>query len=484
MASLPYGSVLTRLAEADPARVALVCEDASITRGELEAAANRLARAYAERGVTQGRVVSLLMPNGIELVAAMLATWKLGAVPNPLSHRLPAAEREAILARAAPALVVGGEASPGRDRAWLPAGFAPGAAVSEAPLPPCEAPHERALASGGSTGLPKLIIPAARAVYDPETASPLFRARHAALVPGPLYHAAPFSACFQALFGGCKVVLMRRFDASRFLELVERHRVDRVSLVPTMMLRVMRLPEGERLARDVSSLEFVMSGGAPLPPWLMRAWIDWLGADVMHEAFGPSERIGGTFITGREWLAHPGSVGRPMNGARIRILDDAGRDLPPGQMGEIFVMPASGPGSTYRYVGADARVTEDGWESVGDMGYLDEDGYLYLGDRKSDMILSGGRNIYPAEVEAAIESHPAVRSCAVIGLPDDDLGQRVHAIVETRDEALDLQAVRAHLADRLVTYKWPTSLERVREPLRDDAGKLRRSALRAARVGT
>jgi bile acid-coenzyme A ligase len=482
VASLPYGSVPTRLAEEAPDRTALVCEDEAVTRAELESAANRLARVYAEHGVAPGRLVSLLLPNGIDLVTAMLATWKLGAVPNPLSHRLPAAERDAILARAEPALVIGGEADAAPGRPWLPEGFEPDPATPATPLPACEPPHERALASSGSTGRPKLIIPAARAVYDPGTASPLFRARHAALVPGPLYHAAPFSACFQALFAGCKVVLMRRFDASRFLELVERHRVDRVSLVPTMMLRIMRLPDSERLGRDVSSLEFVMSGGAPLPPWLMRAWIDWLGPDVMHEAFGPSERIGGTFITGREWLAHPGSVGRPMNGARIRILDEQGRDLPPGEMGEIFVMPAGGPGSTYRYVGAAARVTADGWESVGDMGYLDEDGYLYLGDRKSDMILCGGRNVYPAEVEAAIESHPSVRACAVIGLPDDDLGQRIHAIVETDDAGVHVETLHEHLRDRLVPYKWPASVERVRTPIRDDAGKVRRQALRQARI--
>ena len=249
-----------------------------------------------------------------------------------------------------------------------------------------------------------------------------------------------------------------------------------------MMQRLWKLPAEERLARDVSSLEFVMTGGAPVPAWLMRAFIEWLGPDVMHEAFGPSERIGGTMITGREWLAHPGSVGRPMAGTQMRILDpETLEDLPAGEIGEIFALPPSGPGSTYRYVGANARRTPDGWESVGDMGRLDADGYLYLADRRSDMILSGGRNVYPAEVEAALDEHPAVRSSCVIGLPDEDLGSRVHALVDLLRE-VDDEALRAHVAERVVHYKVPRSFERVSGPLRDDAGKVRRSALREQRI--
>ena len=234
----------------------------------------------------------------------------------------------------------------------------------------------------------------------------------------------------------------------------------------------------------MSSLECVLTGGAPCPPWLMRAWIDWLGPEVMNEAFGPSERTGGTFITGTEWLAHPGSVGKPAVGTQLKILDDDGCELPPGEMGEIYMLPAGGAGATYRYVGARARATEDGWESVGDMGYLDADGYLYLGDRRSDMILSGGRNIYPAEVEAAIDSYPGVRSSAVIGLPDHDLGQRVHAIVDVgaHEGAIDEASIVQHLKDQLVHYKIPSSIEMVTTLLRDDAGKMRRSALRDARL--
>jgi bile acid-coenzyme A ligase len=484
----PYGSVVTALAAAEPGRPAVVCEGESLTRGELESRANRMARAFEARGVGPGDLVGLALPNSLELVVGCVAAWKLGAVPTPLSHRLPHAEREKILARAAPKLVVGCPAPAGA--VGLPARFAPDPSLSDAPLPDAERrvpPHERALASGGSTGLPKLILPKSPGLYDDADPSRLFAAKRAMLVPGPIHHAAPFSACFQALLGGATVVLMARFDAARCLELVERHRVDRMTVVPTMMLRIWRLPEAERRARDVSSLEFVMTGGAPCPPWLMRAWIDWLGPDVMHEAFGPSERIGGTFITGREWLAHPGSVGRPLPGTTLEIRDpETGAALPPGEMGEIWALPPGGPGSTYRYLGARGRRADDGFESVGDMGWLDADGYLYLGDRRTDMILVGGRNVYPAEVEGALEEHPSVRSACVIGLPgrdvaEQELGQRIHALVEC-EGALDEAALRAHLAERLERWKTPHSFERVDGPLRDEAGKLRRHRLREARL--
>src|SRR5262245_41015665 len=481
MALVSYGRRVTELAAAQPDAVAFVCEEQVLTRGELERDANRRAREFARRGVNPGDLVTLALPNGFEWLKSCLAAWKLGAVPNPLSSRLPARERNAIIERANPSLIVGLAAGEAGGRASMPAGFEPDPGLSADALPDVTPPHERALASGGSTGQPKLILPRNPGAYDPVAPSPIFKARAAVLVPGPLYHAVPFSAAWQGLFGGAKVVLMRRFDASECLALIEKHRIDRVHFVPTMMQRIWKLPLASRLARDVSSLEFVMTGSAPVPAWVMRDFIEWLGPDVMHEWFGPSDRIGVTSITGREWLAHPGSVGRP-SGSRMRILDpETLQDLPVGEMGEIFMLPPNGPGSTYSYVGATARRTADGWESVGDMGRFDADGYLYLGDRRSDMILSGGRNIYPAEVEAALDEHPAVRSSCVIGLPDDDLGNRVHALVDLIGEVGD-DELRAHAAERLVHYKLPGSFERVSEPLRDDAGKVRRGALREQRI--
>jgi bile acid-coenzyme A ligase len=170
-----------------------------------------------------------------------------------------------------------------------------------------------------------------------------------------------------------------------------------------------------------------------------------------------------------------------MEGFRLRILDDDGAELPPGEVGGVYMIPDTGPGTTYHYIGAEPQ-SIDGWESVGDMGWLDEEGYLYLADRRTDMILSGGANVYPAEIEAAIDAHEGVRSSAVIGLPDDDLGQRVHAIVDAEDEVGD-EDLLAHLGELLARYKVPRSFEYVSEPLRDDAGKVRRAALRAERMG-
>jgi bile acid-coenzyme A ligase len=469
VAKVSYGRRVSELAERDPDAVAFVCGEQSLRRGELEARTNRRARSYAERGVGAGDLVTLALPNGIELAEACIATWKLGAVPNPISPRMPPAERAGIVERGRPALVAD---APEEPDASLPDG----------PLPDATPPHERALASGGSTGAPKLILPANPGSYDADAPSPMFKAKRAVLVSGPISHAVPFSATFQGLFGGATAVILPRFDAAKALEAVERHRIDRMHLVPTMMLRIWRLPAAERLARDLSSLDFVMTGGAPCPAWLMRTWIDWLGPDVLCEAFGPSERIGGTFITGREWLDHPGSVGKPMSTAQMRILDpETGEELAAHELGEIYMMPAEGPGSTYRYVGSEARRTPDGWESVGDMGWLDADGYLYLGDRRTDMILTGGQNVYPAEVEAALTEHPAVKSCCVIGLPDADLGNRVHALVELATPVSD-DGLLAHLRERLVAWKLPREFERVDAPLRDDAGKARRGALRAVRL--
>jgi bile acid-coenzyme A ligase len=482
MTAISYGRRVTELANEAPDAPAFLCDGEVLTRGELELDANRRARDFARRGVGEGDLVTLVLPNGLEWLRSCLATWKLGAVPNPLSSRMPPRERDAIIERANPALIVGLDEDEADGRPCLPAGFEPDASLSCEPLPDVTPAHERALASGGSTGQPKLILPRNPGLYDPDAPMAVFKARRAVLVPGPLYHAVPFSASWQALFGGARAVIMRRFDASECLELIEKHRIDRVHFVPTMMQRILKLPEAERLARDVSSLEFVMTGAAPCPPWVMRAFIEWLGPEKLCESFGPSERIGGTFITGSEWLEHPGSVGRPMGGSKLRILDpETLEEQPPGVMGEIYSLPATGPGTTYRYVGATAHRTRDGWESVGDMGYLDEDGYLYLGDRRGDMILSGGRNIYPAEIEAALDEHPAVRSSCVIGLPDDDLGSRVHALVELAHD-VDDEDLRSHVAERLVGYKIPRSFERVDEPLRNDAGKMRRGALREARL--
>ena len=480
-ADLSYGSAFAWHAERDPDRVAVFFGDELCTRAELDARANRLARAYAALGVQEGSLVTIALPNSIEFFEACLATWRLGATPNPVSSHLPEIERRAIVETADPALLVGVPDGAYPGRASVPPGFEPDESLAADALPDRLPACARAMTSGGSTGRPKVIVDKTPARCDPTVPENRMTAGGTTLVPGPLYHAGPFITAWQSLLSGRQVVLLSRFDPAECLRLVEKHGVDWVLFVPTMMQRIWKLPEDERSAFDLSSLQTVMCSGAPSPDWLKRAWIEWLGPEKIWEAYGGSERIGGTMISGTEWLAHPGSVGKPTGGRKMRILDGEGRECAVGEVGEVFMMPPGGQGSTYAYKGAEARATSDGWETLGDLGYLDDDGYLYLVDRKTDMIVSGGANVFPAEVEAAIDSHPAVRSSAVIGLPDDDLGQRIHAIVDAPDGASE-EELRVHLGDRLVRYKIPRSFEWVTAPLRDDAGKVRRSALREARL--
>jgi bile acid-coenzyme A ligase len=276
------------------------------------------------------------------------------------------------------------------------------------------------------------------------------------------------------------VVLLPRFDPEGTLHAVQEHRGTVLYMVPTMMKRIWRLPDDVRLGFDLSSLRVVWHLAEPCPEWLKQCWIDWLGAERIYELYAGTEAQTATIITGPEWLAHRGSVGRPQPGT-VKITDDDGNEVPVGTQGEVWMRnPRDTP--TYHYVGASARTLDGGWESLGDMGRLDDDGYLYLGDRAADMILSGGANIYPAEVEAALQEHEGVHSCAVIGLPDDDKGNSVHAIIEADPTTVDLDELKQFLGERLVVYKVPRTFEFVSTPLRDDAGKVRRSALRAERI--
>ncbi len=299
------------------------------------------------------------------------------------------------------------------------------------------------------------------------------------LNPGPLYHNMPFLFTSFGLMAGSHVVGMARFDPEECLRLIERHKVEFVVFVPTMMQRISALPESVRAAYDISSLKVVWHMAAPCPQWVKRAWIDWIGPDKILEAYGGTEGAGGTFITGREWLAKPGSVGKAALG-NLRILREDGAEAAAGEIGEVH-FPAAGK-DKFAYVGADQKASASDSFSLGDLGHIDEDGYLFLADRRSDLILRGGANVYPTEVEAVLDEHPLISTSTVIGLPDEDLGERVHAIIHLRDGAeLDLQAIAAHLAERLAKYKWPASYELSDAPLRDDAGKTRRSALKSER---
>lgn len=482
-ALIPMGLLPAHHALAGPDHPAVTLDDEQLSWAGLEARANQRARAWQAQGVRAGDFVTIALPNGFAFYESTFAVWKLGAIPNIVSPKLPPLELQAILDLVRPSLLVadladapaGVRLSPMQSREHL--------SQSTDPVPVEVAPYWKAMSSGGSTGRPKIILDHAPSAWDPSVGVLLQQPGNTVLNPGPLYHNAPFSAIHAALFGGGHVVDMGRFDALRALELIERHRVEWVNLVPTMMNRIWRLPVEQRDAFDLSSLRTVFHMASACPEWLKACWIDWIGPERLWELYGGTERQGRTVISGTEWLAHRGSVGKVQEGAQLKILDENGRECAPGEIGEVFFLPDEGPGTTYHYLGAEAKRV-DGWESIGDLGHLDADGYLYLSDRRTDMIVSGGANIYPAEVEAALDAHPRIATSAVIGLPDDDLGQRVHAIVQgsPTEGPPEVEALRAFLAERLVRYKIPRSFEFVDEPLRDDAGKTRRSALRDARL--
>ncbi|MBL8558845.1 MAG: AMP-binding protein [Hyphomonadaceae bacterium] len=482
MAVIPLSRVVAHWAAQQPDRIAIDHLGHTVTWAELDARTNRLARAYERLGVKQDDFVTIALPNGIEFVEACFATWKLGATPQPISAKLPKLERDQIVDLGKPALVVGCAPGAYAPTPSVPEGFAPDASLSDAELPERMAASIKAMTSGGSTGRPKLIVSKNPAAWDPDVPYLEIPQQGVMLIPGPLYHNGPFLWCMIALFKGCTVGLTTRFDAEETLQLIERLKVDIVYMVPTMMRRIWALPEETRAKYDVSSLKALWHLAAPCPPWLKECFIEWLGPDVIWELYGGTEGQGSTTIQGTDWLTHKGSVGKPVATCEIKIVGETGETLPPGEIGEVFLRPLEGPGTSYRYIGAEAKSIEGGWESLGDMGWMDAEGYLYLTDRLSDMILSGGANIYPAEVEAALDAFPGVRSSAVIGLPDDDLGNRIHAIIDRPEGPADPAAMKAHLAERLVRYKIPRSFEFVNEPLRDDAGKTRRKDLRAARV--
>lgn len=442
-----------------PERLALVHGNARWTFGDLDARSREWARTLVARGVATDDLVAFAFPNGAEFLALTFGIYRAGATPAPLSAKLPSAERDAILATMQPALFVAADDTPD-----------PGA-PDFAPRPPAAA--WKACTSGGSTGTPKVIVDSRPAGFAAGTDFIAIPAEAPVLVPGPLYHNAPFSAAVFALWRGCTVVTMPRFDAAEALGLIERDAITWSIMVPTMLHRIWSLPRDVRDGFDVSSWRTVVHTAAPMAPWLKRAWIAWRGPDHIWEVYGATEGLVRCWIGGREWLDRPGSVGRPIGGAELRILDDNGRDVATGTTGEIYAMPPGGPRSSYRYIGAERRATADGWESVGDCGHVDADGYLFLTDRRNDLIISGGVNIWPAEVEAALLRHPAIASCAVFGEDDHDLGQRVHAVIEA-DPPLSLEAVHAFLADHLVRDKWPRALTCGADPVRDDAGKFRK----------
>ena len=300
------------------------------------------------------------------------------------------------------------------------------------------------------------------------------------LVATPIYHAAPYACILFALSHGQTVVVQPKFSAEQFLADVERYRVNTAHIVPTQMIRLLRLPAEARQRHDVSSLTQVFHGAAPCPPWVKRGMIEWFGP-VIIEYFASSEGAGPVIATSAEWLAKPGTVGRCPKEIEISVVDENGDDLPSGEVGTFYFRRMGRPPPVYHNAPEKTAESQlpDGRFTVGDMGWVDEEGYVFLSDRKIDMIISGGSNIYPAEVEAAISAHPGVADCAVFGVPDPEWGEQVKAVVQRLPGAdVDAEALIVWCRERIAAYKCPKSVDFQEELPREASGKLKKRYLR------
>ncbi|WP_262403536.1 class I adenylate-forming enzyme family protein [Actinomadura sp. CNU-125] len=443
-------------------------------------AVEQVGGALAARGAGTGDRLALSLRNTPEFVLSALAAWKLGAVPIPVRWDLPDWELSRVREVIDPKIHLGPS-----DVPWIAA-----TAADPVPdLPDAVSPQVFGICSSGSTGTPKVIVTERPALFDERRATPFAQAwqpvprPETILVLAPMYHTNGFSTLTN-LLGGDRLLIMEKFDAARVVDLIERHRVSTFTSTPTMLQRIANLPDIDR--RDLSSIEWFMQGAAPMPPSLVHRWAGLVGAERVFMAYGMTEGFGLTALRGDEWLAHEGSVGRGFQGTELRILDDAGKELPPGEIGTVYLKSAV-LGGAYTYLGTSERAaaTADGFQTAGDMGYLDEEGYLYLKDRAVDLIITGGANVFPAEVETALIDHPKIADVVVLGLRDPEWGRRVHAVIEPADHAAPPSAdeVIAFAKGRLAGYKVPKTVEIVDAVPRSAATKVSRGAMVKARGG-
>ena len=481
----PFSRRVRDLAAADPDGLALVLArpdgvEEHTTWRDLDRRSDQLARVLTARGVGNGDRVALELINSTELVLLVFAAWKIGAIPVPVRWDLPEWERDRLLQ------VVDGKISVRADDV---AELVSAARTESAePLPDVIGMVTNGICSSGSTGTPKVIMTDRPTAWVPSMSDP-FGANwmpvprpQRMLGLAPLYHTNGFSI-FNFMLGGDTIVLLQKFDAELIVDLIERHRISTFTATPTMLQRIARLPGVDK--RDLSSIQFILQGAAVLPPSVAQAWFDLIGPERVVMAYGMSEQLGLTALRGDEWLKHPGSVGRGFRETEVRIIGPDGTVLGPGEIGEIYLRsPHTG---AYSYMGEAPLLprTDDGFASAGDLGHLDEDGYLYIADRRVDLILSGGANVYPAEVESALADHPAIADVVVIGLPDPEWGHRVHAIIAPTDPGVPptAQDVISYAKERLAAYKVPKTVEVVPEIPRTAATKVSRSALVAERTG-
>lgn len=453
--------------------------ETAFTWRDLERRSARLAGALAARGLGLGDRLGLALRNSPQFTLSALAAWRLGAVPVPVRWDVPDWELGRLREVIEPKVHLRAD-----DLGWIDAA----ADLDPPELPDAVSPYINGICSSGSTGTPKVILSERPGLFDPRYGAPIMDMwapvprPQRVLVLAPMYHANGFSTLF-SLLAGDELVVMGGFDAARVADAVERYGISTFTATPTMLQRIADLPGID--GRDLSSLRFVLQGAAPMPPSLVHRWAGLIGAERLVMAYGMTEGLGITALRGDEWMTHQGSVGRGLRNTELRILDAAGAPVPDGETGEIYLRSPAYHG--YRYVGGAPRLkgTEDGFQTAGDMGYLDGEGYLYLIDRRVDMIVTGGANVFPAEVEAALIDHPAIADVVVIGLRDAEWGRRVHAVIEPADPGAPPapRDVVAYAKDRLAPYKVPKTIEIVAAIPRSAATKVNRGALVEARGG-
>ena len=494
----------------------LIQGDRVLTRTAFDARVRQAAGGFASLGVGAGDAVAILMRNDLPFLEASLAARTLGAYAVPINwHATPAevafilrdcdarvlvahADLNAALTRHVGTLVETLVVSTPPDIATTHRiapedGLDPPGTVRwdewmarQSPWSgPAVPAADSMLYTSGTTGTPKGVR---RAAPTAEQAKEIDRIRREVygiepgvrtLMAGPLYHGAPNGIAIRAAYVADLVVLMGKFDPQELLRLIEAHRIDTIFMVPTMFIRLLKLDEAVRRRYDVSSLRFVLHAAAPCPQDVKRRMIAWWGP-IIHEFYGGTESGPISFSTSQDWLAHPGTVGRVLDQATVKVIDEAGRECAPGVPGEIFVRLRHNPDFTYHRLGEKRREVErDGLITLGDVGYVTNDRFLFLCDRKRDMVIIGGANVYPAEIEAVVLDMPDVQDCVVFGVPDAEYGESLLALVEPHPGVTITPAdVQSFLKGRLSGFKLPRSIEIRRDLPREESGKIRKRLLR------
>ncbi|HYC57676.1 MAG TPA: acyl-CoA synthetase [Candidatus Binatia bacterium] len=497
------------LAARHPQAIALVTPDgAEVTAGELAASSNALVHAMRELGLQRGDAIATVLPNGRAMIELYLAAFQSGLYLTPINHHLTASEIAYILSDCEARLFVGdarfaAACAAAREECGLPTeravsvgtidGF--GSYSSLTSGRPTAQPEGRTAGqvmnyTSGTTGRPKGVRRRLMD-FDPDMVGSMYAMflsmfgieplnDNVHLVGSPLYHTAVLMFTAGSLHYGHTVVLMDRWTPETALDVMQRYRVSTSHMVPTQFHRLLALPEETRARFDASSLRHMIHAAAPCPVDVKQRMLKWWGP-VVYEYYAASEG-GGTLVTPQEWLQKPGTVGRAWAGSAIRILDDDGNELPARAPGTVYMALGTAEFEYHKDKAKTDANRRDGFFTVGDIGYLDEDGYLFLCDRKIDMIIAGGVNIYPTEIENTLLSHPKVGDAAVFGIPNDDLGEEVKAVIEPAAGIEPDQTLAAELdvfcKERLAKYKTPRSYDFVTEMPRDPNGKLFKRKLR------